>query len=81
MLHHSTLKEDWALPSVLHPISLAAKTLYGVVLRLLFTAIAVVTLLVGAIVAAVLLPKVRSTSFGQATPRELGHQTKEEQED
>ena len=57
MLNYFTLKKNLVLPSVFHPILLVAKKLYGAVLMLLFTAVAVVALLVSAIVAAVFSPK------------------------
>ncbi len=56
MLNDSTLREDFLLPSVPHPILLIAKKLYDVILMLLFTGVAVVVLLVSAIIAAVFSP-------------------------
>ncbi|NEP11170.1 MAG: hypothetical protein F6K14_13365 [Symploca sp. SIO2C1] len=56
MLNDSTLREDFLLPSISHPILLIAKKLYDVIVMFLFTGIAIVVLLLSAIVAAVFSP-------------------------
>ncbi|NEP13131.1 MAG: hypothetical protein F6K14_23580 [Symploca sp. SIO2C1] len=52
----STLREDCVLPSLPHSIFFAVKKLYGVVVMLLFSAIALVALLVSTIIAAMFSP-------------------------